>query len=969
MALSKRCSQSFRILSFLALTLPLGTALEAQTPTEIQKALADGNARFVAASPQHPHSGIDRVVDTGANGQKPIATILGCSDSRVPPERIFDQGVGDLFVIRVAGNVADGDEIGSAEYGVGHLHTPLLVVLGHTKCGAVTAVASQAEVHGSIPGLVDNIVPAVERARKRHAGVAAGELVSFAIVENVFQSIHDTLKKSAEIRGLVQTGKLAIVGAVYDIDTGRVSWLGQHPDQTALLAAPAAKGGDHGPANALANSKVEAKGSFALPALVDSTRPAFGSQSGKAASHVAIAAPKSSSLIFVAIFAAAALLVLVLTVIASTALARSQTADGAPCRAATVGFKLAAGFGTVVVGILVLAASAGRTTSKVHDSMAEAAHLSDQDLLVTAMQGEMMATRLNVKGFLLSNNQEDLDKYSNSAATFMATHAQAKKTIDDPKRARLVASLGEKMTEYEATFAQVVKIIDERNGVLARQMGPAAERATELLAELATTAHADGQADAGFEAAESNDKLQEARVAFYRFLRSGDSKDAEASTRRAADVLDELDKLEAALEDPKQRLWLGEARGAITAWIERMKHTEKLQEERNRLVKSGLDVVGPQIADIGMELIASLDESKTACTEAAEAGAAKGQVAMAIIAAIVAVLACCLATTIARGVVNGLRTLEVRLKDIAEGEGDLTKRVAIDTRDEIGRVAGWFNQFVHKIEVVVAEVKAGSAEIDAGGSQIASTSQTLAQGASEQASSLEEISASIEEMSGQTKQNADNARQANLLAEQSKESANRGQKEVAEMSKAVGEIMQSSSEISKIIRVIDEIAFQTNLLALNAAVEAARAGEAGKGFAVVADEVRKLAQRSAEAAKNTSAIIEDSVRRSENGVKLAQRVGVALEEIVSGANKVNGLLSEIAGSSREQATGISQITQGVSLLDQVTQQNAGSSAEMASSAEQLSTRVASLNALVGQFKVSSFESPSAQAKRSPAAVH
>jgi len=305
-----------------------------------------------------------------------------------------------------------------------------------------------------------------------------------------------------------------------------------------------------------------------------------------------------------------------------------------------------------------------------------------------------------------------------------------------------------------------------------------------------------------------------------------------------------------------------------------------------------------------------------------------------------------------RAMLAGLRSLESRLRDIAQGEGDLTKRVDVSASDEIGRVASSFNQFVQKIEDVVSQVKSAAMQIDAGGSQIASASQTMAQGASEQASSLQQISASIEEMSGQTKQSSENARQANVLSEESKKSADRGQAEMAQMNSAVNEIKQSSSEISKIIKVIDEIAFQTNLLALNAAVEAARAGEAGKGFAVVAEEVRNLAQRSAEAAKSTSSMIEESVKRSENGVQIAGRVGQALEEITVATNKVNTLLAEIASASSEQATGIDQVNQGVSQLDSVTQQNAGNSEELASSAEQLSSQVASLNELVSQFKVS-----------------
>jgi methyl-accepting chemotaxis protein len=320
---------------------------------------------------------------------------------------------------------------------------------------------------------------------------------------------------------------------------------------------------------------------------------------------------------------------------------------------------------------------------------------------------------------------------------------------------------------------------------------------------------------------------------------------------------------------------------------------------------------------------------------------------------------------IARSVTKPLNVLKTRFSDIARGEGDLTKRVTVTSKDELGEVAQSFNEFVEKIERVVSDVKSGAVQIDAGGAQIASASQNMAQGASEQASNLEEISASLEQISGQTQQAAENARQANALAQESKQTADRGQREMAEMNDAVNAIKQSSGEISKIIKVIDEIAFQTNLLALNAAVEAARAGEAGKGFAVVAEEVRNLAQRSAEAAKSTSAMIEESVRRSENGVQIAARVGQSLEQITASTNKVSALVQEIAAAAGEQATGIGQINQGVTQLDQVTQQNAGNSEELASSAEELSSQVASLNDLVEQFKVGdSLTTGTAKAKTS-----
>lgn len=250
------------------------------------------------------------------------------------------------------------------------------------------------------------------------------------------------------------------------------------------------------------------------------------------------------------------------------------------------------------------------------------------------------------------------------------------------------------------------------------------------------------------------------------------------------------------------------------------------------------------------------------------------------------------------------------------------------------------------LQRIIANLTSGAEQVNSASEQVAESSQMMAEGASEQASSLEETSASLEEMSSMTRQNADNANQANTMANDAQGAAQRGREAMARMSSAIAKIKDSSDETAKIIKTIDEIAFQTNLLALNAAVEAARAGDAGKGFAVVAEEVRNLAQRSAEAARSTSALIEESQGNADNGVTVSQEVGGILEQIAESVQKVAQLIGEVSSASNEQAQGIDQINTAVAQMDKVTQSNAASAEESASASEELSAQSREMTEIV-----------------------
>jgi methyl-accepting chemotaxis protein len=236
---------------------------------------------------------------------------------------------------------------------------------------------------------------------------------------------------------------------------------------------------------------------------------------------------------------------------------------------------------------------------------------------------------------------------------------------------------------------------------------------------------------------------------------------------------------------------------------------------------------------------------------------------------------------------------------------------------------------------LVGQLSEGSNRVHDSGSSVASASQSLAEGSSEQAASLEETSASLEEMASMTQRNAENAQKANDLARGARNAADKGATDMQAMATAMDAIKASSDDIAKIIKTIDEIAFQTNILALNAAVEAARAGEAGMGFAVVADEVRSLAQRSAQAAKDTAAMIESAIAKTTQGVEINAKVGTALTDIVTKARQVDELVAEIAQASKEQSQGIVQINSAVTQMDKVTQHNAANAEESAAAAQEL----------------------------------
>ncbi len=312
------------------------------------------------------------------------------------------------------------------------------------------------------------------------------------------------------------------------------------------------------------------------------------------------------------------------------------------------------------------------------------------------------------------------------------------------------------------------------------------------------------------------------------------------------------------------------------------------------------------------------------------------------------------------GLANSMRSMMTTLwgyvGNISEilgrmAQGDMTARVELDYAGDFAPIKAALEQILASLNDTLAQIDQASEQVAGGSSQVASGAQALSQGAAEQAGSLEELSATVAEISTQIKQNAQAAQQSNRMALEAGEVVGRVDEHMTRLVSAMDDIAKSADQIERIIKTIDDIAFQTNILALNAAVEAARAGAAGKGFAVVADEVRSLAAKSAEAAKNTGALIEGSVSTVKNGNLIVGETARALVDVKEKAQNTILLVDEIAKASNEQANAVVQITQGIEQISTVVQTNSATAEESAAASEELNSQAQVLKELVGRFSL------------------
>ncbi len=568
----------------------------------------------------------------------------------------------------------------------------------------------------------------------------------------------------------------------------------------------------------------------------------------------------------------------------------------------TIGRKITAGFtavlilfSAVAIGTYVALGRAGRKFALYSQSASETN-------VAAAFEAAMLQVRMHVNEFLLSGSETAAQAYAQSKAEAEQQLKIAQQVIADSERATELASARKLFDDYDDAFRQIVDNRKVCSDLQKNTLEPSAAAIADSLQKLLTGARNTGDMNASFQISTALQGFYSATSSVNSFLLTSDPGAADQARQSLSALLiqiqriekdqKEMEKLDATLVDAAKSGLLTKAQTDARAYGEALERVIAATTAREQIVTLRLDSIAPAFtATIGkVKQSLSLMQSELQTRTSAEQKQAEWLV---MIVSTVGVLAALVfAFVIIRNVTRPIARVATALAE----DSDRTASAAM---------------------------------------QMLKASQGMADGSSQQAASLEETSSSLEEMASMTKRNAEAAHAAKALADEARQTADLGANDMETMKSAMGAIKASSAEISKIIKTIDEIAFQTNILALNAAVEAARAGEAGLGFAVVADEVRNLAQRSAQAARETADKISDSGTKSEQGVRISEKMASNLAGIVEKTRRLNEMIAEIAQASNEQSQGIAQINNAVSHMDKVTQGNASLAEETASSSEEL----------------------------------
>lgn len=601
--------------------------------------------------------------------------------------------------------------------------------------------------------------------------------------------------------------------------------------------------------------------------------------------------------------------------------------------------QISLGYGIVLFLLIVVSLSAYVGLNKAIDGFNEYRQLARHANLAGRVQANMLLVRLYAKDYLINNNDEAIDNFKERFDLLSELASSEQAEIDEPELAQKMNIIAGSIEDYDKAFNQVVKYMEQRDQKLTEVLVPHGTTMVTTISDIMASAFTDKDPNAAFYAGQVQESLLLARLFVVKYLNSNAAEDAERA-RKELDInlLERVKLLDQNLENPQRRAMLERFYASRDSYSKALNDINKVIVERNALIRTELDRIGPLIATAAEEIKISIqkEQDKLGPLVKQHNETTIQSVIWVSLGAILAGLL--LAWFLVRLIKKPLGGEPSEMQAIARriADGDLTVQFS-NSGDATGVYAA-MKDMVAGLNNVIQQVRSGADNLSSASQEVSATAQSMSSSSNQQASSVEETSASIEQMTASITQNTENAKVTDGMASQAASEALEG-------GDAVTQTVSAMKKIAEKISIIDDIAYQTNLLALNAAIEAARAGEHGKGFAVVAAEVRKLAERSQVAAQEIGSVASSSVT-------LAETAGQLLEQIVPSINKTSDLVQEISAASEEQSTGVSQINSAMGQLNTITQQNASSSEELSATAEEMSAQAQQLQSAISFFRTS-----------------
>jgi methyl-accepting chemotaxis protein len=582
----------------------------------------------------------------------------------------------------------------------------------------------------------------------------------------------------------------------------------------------------------------------------------------------------------------------------------------------TIGRRIALGFCLVLILLGAVATTAWLALGSSGHRLSLYAGSTVETNTAAGVEAAMLGVKLSVNEFLATGSEASAASYKEAKQRLDQQIATALGTVKDPARTAQLNEAVKLLAQYDSAFQGVATNTGQMDSVVRDELTPNGQTIATGLDKVLSDARKNGDMNGAFQVSSALKSYFECSSLANSYLLTSKAEYAEgaktqikavtAAIERLQKDQAELVKLDETLKDADKDALLVKLHAAALAYTTGLEGIIALKDSRTASIDNELNKIAPQFTAAIARLREAVTTFQSGLGEQGRSDQARSETI---------VLSC----TILAGV--------------------------------LGLIVAWLiiRGITRPILAIARQLATESAQTHSAAVQVSSASQEMADGASRQAAALEESSASLHEMASMTTRNSESAQSAKGLAAEARATADTGARDMTAMREAMNAIKSSSSEISKIIKTIDEIAFQTNILALNAAVEAARAGEAGAGFAVVAEEVRSLAQRSAQAAKETAAKIEDASTKSEQGATISGQVSASLDKIVERIRQLDEMVGGIAQASTEQSEGIGQLNQAVAGMDKITQSNAALAQQSATSAEEMKSQSAEVKTAVNEL--------------------